>query len=226
MKKIFILCVLSLLLFGCKAEYSIKINEDLSVDETIIGLEDEEFYSKYYKSTKDRVIDIVTIRNEEYLKKFNYTKEKVVEGVYTGAKATTTFSDLQSYFNSSEAYKQFYSEWKHSIENGIVTIELKDKFEKNGNCLDRYIIDNCDVSISLPFKVVKNNADNYDKNTNTYTWYIDIDEPKDIYIKFDTTKVAKDMSYITYIGIGSIFIVAVFILIKVYINKSEKANKF
>lgn len=226
MKKFILLILLCLILTGCKAKYTLNINEDLSVEETMVGLEDEEFYKKYYNSSKDRVIEFSTIFYQDYLKKYNYEKEKVVEGEYTGQKVSTKFDTLENYFSSSEAYKQFYKEWKHDIKDGIVTIELKDKLEKNGNCYDRYIIDECDVSVILPFKVIEHNADNYDKATNTYTWKIDIDEPKDIYIEFDTNLLKKDsFMYIVYIIIGALIIAAVAFL-TIYFKKNKEANKF
>ena len=226
MKKFSLLILLCLILTGCKATNVLNINEDLSVEESIVGLEDEEFYKKYYNSSKDRVIEFSTVFYEDYLKKYDYKKEKIVEDDYTGQKVSTKFDTLENYFSSSEAYKQFYNEWKHEIKDGIVTIELKDKLEKNGNCYDRYIIDECDVSVILPFKVIGHNADKYDKTTNTYTWNINIDEPKDIYIEFDTNLLKKESTmYIIYI-IGALLIIAAITFIIIYFKKNKEANKF
>ena len=71
MKKKIILILLLFLCFGCKAKYNILINPDLSVEENIIGLENEEFYERYYKSTKERVINFVVYTVNDYLEENN-----------------------------------------------------------------------------------------------------------------------------------------------------------
>ena len=59
MKKNALLIMILLFLVGCEARYNITINEDLTVDESIVGLENNEFYERYYNSSKERVINFV-----------------------------------------------------------------------------------------------------------------------------------------------------------------------
>lgn len=225
MKKI-ILIFICLFCIGCEARYELKINEDLSVNESITGLETEEFYSNYPKSTKERVISFMSETKDEYLNEIGYSKDIVTEGNLTGALFSKRFGSLKEYFTQSQAYKQFYDGWDYSINDGIVIIELNNQLLRNEDSIERYVIDNCDVSITLPFKVRRSNADSVNKKTNTYTWNLNDKESKDIYIKFDTKQEAKyiDKKYIGYILIIGL-IIGVFYLIYYVYDKREQNNR-
>lgn len=224
MKKIIILVFMCLFCVGCQAKYQITINDDLTVNEDITGLEDESFYDNYYKSTKERVISFMTETKDEYLNEIGYSKQIVSYGDLTGALFSHKFSSIEEYFEKSEAYTQFYDKWHHEIKDGVVTISLENQLLRNEDSIERYVIDECEVSITLPFKVKKSNADSVNKNTNTYTWNLTDDESKDIYIKFDTNKIAtnKENKYIDYLIIGVIFIVIGFVITVIY--KKSKLN--
>lgn len=225
MKKKIILIFICLFCIGCEAKYELHINKDLSVTENMIGLENDTFYDNYYNSTKERVISFMTETKDEHLNEVGYTKEIVTENDLTGAKVSKKFSTLEEYFEKSQAYTQFYEEWKHTVKNGIVTISLKNQLLRNEDSIERYVIDNCYVSITLPFKVKKSNADNVDNKTNTYSWKLNDHEAKDIYIKFDINKEAsyKQVNYIPYIIVSCVFI-CVFIIVYVFYKKYKLNN--
>ena len=226
MKKI-ILVLVCLFCIGCEAKYNLIINEDLSVNETMTGLETESFYNQYPRSTKERVIDFMSETNDEYLNEEGYLKEIVTEDSLTGAAFSKKFSSIEEYFEKSQAYTQFYDDWEHTIKNGIVTISLKDQLLRNEDSIERYVIDECNVSITLPFKVKKSNADEIDEETNTYIWNLNDSEGKDIYIKFDTTKKSsykENNDYIVYI-IGIIFVAVVFVLAYTIYTNNKKNNE-
>lgn len=224
MKRIILLISICLFCIGCEAKYELYINEDLSVTENITGLEDDDFYNNYYNSTKERVIDFMTDTKEEYLNEIGYSKEIVTENYLTGAMMSKTFSTIEEYFEKSEAYTQFYDEWDHSIKNGVVTISLKNQLLRNDDSIERYVIDNCDVSITLPFKVRKSNADLVDRSTNTYTWNLNDHDSKDIYIKFDTKKRfdEKESNVIFYLVIVCVVTCVAAIIYSMY--KKNKIN--
>ena len=225
MKKILILVFMCLLCVGCQAKYEIIINDDLTVNENITGLEDEAFYNNYYKSTKERVISFMSETKDEYLNSIGYSKQIVNYSDLTGALFSHKFLSIEEYFAKSEAYTQFYDEWNYEIKDGIVTISLENQLLRNEDSLDRYVIDECEVSIKLPYKVKKNNADSINKKTNTYTWNLTDDKSKDIYIKFDTNKIAKykENKYTDYLVIGGIFII-IGIIISVIYKKNKENN--
>jgi len=226
MKKKILLILIFMFCMGCEARYELVINKDLSVTEDMIGLESEEFYNNYYNSTKERVIGFMTETSDEHFNEVGYTKKIVTEDNLTGAKVSKNFSTLDEYFEKSKAYTQFYENWDHTIKNGIVTISLENQLLRNEDSIERYVIDNCKISITLPFKVKKSNADNVDKKNNTYIWELNADESKDIYIKFDTKKeVSYDqVNYTSYMVVGCAFC-CILIVIYIFYNKHKLNNK-
>lgn len=225
MKKKLILIILCLFCFGCEAKYELTINEDLTVNEAITGLEDEDFYNNYYKSTKERVISFMTETKDEYLNELGYSKQIVNQGNLTGALFSHKFNSLEEYFEKSQAYSQFYEEINYEMENGIVDIKLENQLLKNEDSIERYDIDNCDISITLPFKVKSNNADSVDKKTNTYTWNLNNEKGKDIKIKFDTNRIYKykDFNMAPYLISGIVVFCGTIIFI--LYRKNKKNNK-
>lgn len=226
MKKVIILIFICLFCIGCEAKYELTINEDLTVDENITGLEDNEFFGKYYKSTKERVVGFLTETVDDYLNELGYVKTFIDEGDLAGALVSKKFSSIEEYFEKSQSYTQFYDDWDYSIKNRIVTISLKDQLLRNEDSIDRYVIDTCEVSITLPFKVKKSNASHIDKNTNTYTWNLNDKEAKDIYIKFDTTKKASydNSNYLSY-TIIIIVLIAITVLVYYIYDKNKLNNE-
>lgn len=228
MKKIILLVFICVFCFGCKARYELQINEDLTVNENITGLETDTFYNQYYKSTKERVINSIMYMDNEYLNNVGYSKKIVNEDNLTGATVNKKFNSLEEYFELSKAYTQFYENFDYKINNGVVTIDLKDQLLINYDSIERYAIDSCDVVITLPFKVKKSNADYINKETNTYIWNLNGDSQKDIYIKFDT-KMGADLkdnsiSIISFVIVGIAVIVITGIIYFIY-DKNKKSNE-
>lgn len=224
MKKYFLL-LLILLCFGCTANYNLKINEDLSVEESITGLEDDEFYSKYYNSSKSRVVNFVMATKEDYLNEQNYNIKETSDGELYGATVSKTYSSIEDFYNNSNAYRQYYKSWKIENSDDIITISLEDKLEKNGNSLDRYMVDDGTVSITLPFKVIENNAEKYDKKSNTYTWNVNSSDDKDILIKFDSKKLISSQYDFIYPIIIIFIVLVILFLILMFIKKYKHRNK-
>lgn len=225
MKKIFLIILILTLCFGCTANYNLKINEDLTVEENITGLENDEFYNRYYHSTKSHVVDFVMATKEDYLKQQNYNmKETSKENLY-GATVSKTYSSIEDYYNNSKAYLQYYDSWNIENKSGIITISLKDKLSKNGNSLDRYMVDDGTVSITLPFEVIDNNADKYNRKNNTYTWNVDSSNDKEIFIQFDSKKLLSEKFNFIY---PIVFIVIAFValfLILFFVKKNKYRNQ-
>lgn len=223
MKKIILLVIFVFLCFGCEARYNITINEDLTVEESIVGLEDEAFYNKYNKSTKDRIMDFVIATKEEYLNKNDFDKEKVIEEKLTGLRVSKKYNSIDEYFEKSIAYEQFYENFKHEIKGDIITINLDEKLDKNGNSLNRYVVDKGEVSLILPFKVVKHNADKVENKT--YIWSVNSSNDKNINISFDISKKAGEHKLATYLIIATILFALVLVMLFVR-NKRKNSNRF
>lgn len=227
MKKIVLFFLAIIFISGCKARYQLKINEDLTVEETIVGLEDESFYNNYYNSKKSRVVDFVMSTKIDYLKSENYKIEKKYEDIMYGATVSKIFNSLDEYSEKSIAYKQFYNSLIINKDNGIVEISLNEKLPKNSQDNNRYFVDEGEIELIIPFKVIEHNADKYDKDTKKYTWNVNSSNDKTIYIKFDSKKKIKTSNYdIIFIsGLGLIVILAIYLVVKKYQKSQLEKDK-
>lgn len=226
MKKYIIIVFLVLSTFGCETQYKLKINKDLSVNEEMIGLEDEEFYAKYNNKSKTWVVDALIWNARSILNNNNYQYTYEEQGNLYGEKINKTFKNIDEYIDNDEAYMQLYNTFEHSNENGVITFNFKERLPVNLDSLTRYNIERADVTITIPFKVIEHNADKVDSINNEYTWNIIKEDNKEIYVKFDTNKPLKDkVDYFIYIVIFIVVIVLLIFLSK--LNKKRKeTNEF
>lgn len=222
MKKIYFLLIILLIMVctGCKVKYNLEIKEDLTVNEEVTALEDDEFFSQYPKSSISRVIELVMSMGKEYLDVNNYKVEKII-GKNSGVKITHEFNSFDEYYKTSKFYAQLFSDFGYKKEGNIIKLNLEGEINKDLNIVDRYLIDEAVINIKIPFLVISNNADKYDSKTNTYTWIIDEEtDYKKIFINFDTSKKYFKYKKIVYICIPFVLImsVAIFIHIRKKIN--------
>lgn len=221
MKKIFVILFIILFCFGCRANYNLVINEDLSIDESVVGLEDENFYS-VYSSSKSNVIKNVLYPINEFLISKGYNFNEVEQDSMYGASISNSYLDLDDFKNNSKVYLQFYNSFNFNNEKGIVTLSLNDKVIWDGVSLERFIVDDGKVSITLPFKVIEHNADSH--NDNTYTWNVNSTNDKNILIKFDINS-KNEKSAFTVVFITVVIIIASFSLLAyIYFKKSNTRN--
>ena len=108
MKKILLILFSVFIITGCTAHYELKINDDLSIEETIIGLESDEFYNNYFNSSKERVVDFVMATQMDYLKENKYDIKNITKDLMYGSKVTKKYANLDEFQSNSIAYKQFY----------------------------------------------------------------------------------------------------------------------
>ena len=222
MRKI-ILCLFCIFFcFGCTAKYNLKINDDLSFEETITGLEDENFYD-YFVSSKSDVINSVLSSYKGYLNSQSYNITSKSDDSLYGASAFKKYFSYKDFLNNSKVYVPYYENFNVSEDNGIITISLNNKIIDD-NFSNRYIVDDGEIVISLPFKVIDNNADKVDKKNGKYIWNFDLKEDKDIYIKFDSKNNIKKDNYFAII-VGIIFILSLFGFIVYKIYKKKKLVK-
>lgn len=225
MKKFIIVLFILVLCVGCKARYELNINDDLTIDEVIVGLEDDSFYSKYYKSTKSRVVNFVLATKQEYLDNLNFKVTELSEDKLYGASAKKTYSNFDDYLANSVAYQQYYEKLNIENNDGIIEISTDGKLNRNTQDFRRYVVDEGTISITVPFKVLENNADSHNKNT--YVWNVDSGRGKNIFIKFDSNKKNNKMNYdILLFGIICVvIIIGVFLSINIYRNKQLNRNE-
>lgn len=227
MKKLKLLIVVSFIALtcGCSVEYKFNINEDLTIDEEAEVKETmsyfEENYTYYHSS------EIIDIFWERFIKKHPTEGYKYFHNSdETGAIVTNSYTSIDDYINKTSMYNQFFEDIEYNVDNNKITLKTTGKFYPyNEQDFSRYAIDNINIKITVPFKVIESNADNV--KGNTYIWSIDRQtKDKKISIVFDkTTKknVAKiEKKFYYSIAFGIIAVIIIIIMYVVYrVNKND-----
>lgn len=229
MKKILFLLPLIFLITGCRVNYKLEINKDLTVTEKINMSESAEFFSNRYKELPKTVIDSLfnSGNRKQTLIDNNYEYEDSKINNYPAILATKHYSSLEDFSQNTIFKKEFFNSVTTKIDNNLVTFEATDLVEYDTEDVDVYEVSGCNISIKIPYVVINNNADSYDAKTNTYTWKISSEKPKEIKITFDKNKIYV-YNIVMYI---SIFILALIILIIIILvlkmrNKNKINNDF
>lgn len=226
MKKLLAILSITLMCVGCNAQYSLEINKDLSVNETVVAVEPPEFYASYEKSSVGRVIAIILAPELDYLNSNNYLVNKASNSEGTGVIITNKFDNMEEYLSVSNAFLQYNSTPEYSVDGSIVTFHVSGHIVDDAQFPEIFNIDTASISITLPFVVTENNADKYDRKTHTYTWNVDKPlETKDILIKFNKDKLV--VNYVPYIIAGALLIASIILGVIAYklIQKSKKENE-
>ena len=224
MKKILLMVFSIIILTGCSAEYNIKFDKNMNVEEELFAYESDAFYESYSKSSYNRVISFILEPNLEY---FNNNDYSIVTDSFDGdkgAKISRKFKDINEYKETSKIYKQAVDEIEYEEVDGIVTIKAKVSINFNEQDQEKYNVENLKLNINLPFVVKSSNADKVKKNT--YTWTFDKDNSsREIEIVFNKNKLNID--YTPYIIIGGIvlFIIIVYVYFKNKIKNRNKINE-
>ncbi len=226
MRKIKI-CIFIFVIFmvsGCSADYNIKINDDLSINDSGYGNPTEYIYEDASISLEDRVRNVVR-SNIDTLNELNYKYSVLDDGELL--KFYNEFKSLEDYKkNNKYVYQQWFKNFDIEKNNGIFTVLANDFYPYNTQDLDKLVIENLNINITLPFEVLETNADIIDDKNYTYTWQID-EETKDktIYLKFDSNNNLKKeknnlylVVFITILGLIMLYIVYSFYRVK-KINK-------
>lgn len=160
------LIIICLLLSGCSVKYNLTINEDLTVNEKIEAIEKTKRMESYTRQKGKQSVyylyDMYKRPNENI--NFNYREQE-----------NNTYGTAMTKHNSIDEYaSKFKSDVFNNIsivrEDNVVMFKTtqKELLSSTGNM--SLIYDNIVVNIIIPFKVIKSNADNVNKNI--YTWNI------------------------------------------------------
>lgn len=222
MKKIIILFSL-FLLTGCTVKYNININEDLKVDETIDVKEKESYFDENYEfyERKDAIDSIWENMASEYVSKgYTYTQNYN----NTGINVKNTYDSFENYIQQSNIYNQYFDKINYIDNNGVISIETEGFHPYTEQDTERFAIEETEISIKIPFKVMSHNAD--DVFRNIYTWKIDKNTTnKIIKIKYSTIQNynnSKNLDYFALFGIIIfVIIVGLFIYSKVKLTDNS-----
>lgn len=210
-------------LSGCRAKYELDINDDLTVNHYISGLETNEFYAQFNSSVED-VNKLLMATFNDFIYSNDYFIKVLDENNMKGVLVSKNFNSLEELKNSFELYKMYFGDFDLDESDGVYSISLKNK--KNGfDFSNRYYVDEGEFIISLPFKVLSHNADRVEGNK--YIWNFDLSEntKDDIYIKFDSNKKSGDSNYSFIILLGISVLIISFITFMIirffYLRKSK-----
>lgn len=234
MKKIFIFITL-FLLTGCSNQYKLTINEDLSINEEIrMVAEDDYFFDMDYTEAK-KVLDMeMGMKDKEKI--YSYSLQE--DNGYI-VNLNRKFSNYQEYLEKSKLYKRVYENLNIVQNDNIIVINSigdanlkdfvsyyeKDTEEEKDGVATLFTYD-CYFSIKLPFDVVNHNADKVDKKNNIYYWIIENDTTnKEVNISFDINKEYISVQKIVSDNYTIFIIVAIIIVIALTTNKIIKKGR-
>ncbi|MBP3765757.1 MAG: hypothetical protein J6G98_01055 [Bacilli bacterium] len=221
MKKNILLIFVFFLLTGCSVNYTLEINNDLSVEESIEASESISYFEKEFtfyerKDAIDSLWENMTSERDD-----NYTYE--YNNNDTGIIINKKYKSLDDYLNVKN-YTQFFEKIDYSINGDIIKIESTGNFYPyNTQDYEKFIIDNFSLKIKTSYHVIKTNADKIEGNT--LIWNINSKtKDKKIYLEMNTSKnYTKDIRIIDFKILFAIIIVISTIVLYVY-YRIKKAN--
>ena len=214
--KILLLSLLVFVLTGCSGSYTIKVNDDLSINESVdIRLKNKEgLYEKAVKLFKDNEIS-----EEKY--EITQTKEEL------SIKYDEDYRSFLSYTINSKIYKQLFNKVDYNQNKKIMDIsidsilDLNSKNNSNSNILNDYDISSMQIVLDTPFKVLYNNSDT--EYNNTYTWNLDSSTiEKNISFKMSTDYTSNNYIYIIVLSLIGII---TFVFLTIFLNRFIKERR-
>lgn len=213
MKKIKILFIVLaiIILTGCKGEYNLTINKDLSLTENVnLSIDNkDDVYDKTVKLFENNNID-------ESMYDIDQTEE------YVNIKYKEEFKNFEDYFLNSKFYSRILSDEDYIKDNkkisyrGFSNLKLDDNVS-NSNLNNSFYIENLKINLNVPFNVEESNADSV--KDNTLTWILDEDDTYKM-INFSFKYLRNNNLYLIVIILCSgIVLVTGFIFVRNYLKE-------
>lgn len=220
MKKILVLIAFIFLITGCKVDYHVVINEDLSLTEEANLTGTQDFFDNYYKTTKTHVLESFIDIYKDVLETNNYQYE-LVKDTTPYVKVNKTYDSVSDYTKNSILFNDYFDEVKYTEDGNIKRIETVGFNEDEPDNPNRFEIAELTISIKCPFKVKNHNAKEVDKRTNTY--YYELNEDNKILLEYDiSSKFNPQEELIKTLIICIIVVVAIWLAIIILNKKSKK----
>lgn len=203
-----------LLLSGCSGTYNLKINEDLTINESVdltIDVSDGA-YDSTLKIFEDNKIDeskykIVTSDDEINI---NYNED---------------YDSIEDYILNSKLYKNFFDTIYYTNDRRKITLSTNGYFKLQNN-KSNYIVNDYDVSliqinIETPYKVVENNAELVNKKI--YSWSLNKNTTsKNIDIVLDINNKSNSYVQIIVLSLIGLIVLSSLIFILLRLKKGQK----
>ena len=233
-KKTIILILSLFLLTGCTINYDVTINKDLTVVENMEILGDDRFkigneytVDTMYETLKETYSELHQDEDLDNIKKYSSSGNMAIS-------SNKTYKNLEDFAQSKYIKKIYFDGLKIAIKKNLITILCYNILVIFWLFVDGMeeepIVTKLEVKIKVPYVVTKNNADQVDNKTNTYTWTYDFhDYSKRINLEFDKNRIFKTgidylkiIKYILYIIGLSLLGYIIYRVIKL---KNKKNNK-
>ena len=228
-KKLLLILLFLMFITGCQGTTNITINKDLTVVEELNLTGTTEFFSGHYKTMPINVLKnlLSSDGRDELLRENGYTYEVIKPKGYPYVYISKKYSSISEFVSNTIFKNQYFEDLVVETNDNLITLKSKSFIPYEDGDLERYDIKSFTINIKVPYVVKENNADSYDKKTNTYSWKIDSDtKDKEINITFDKDKiyvynVAMYVSIIILCFIGFV----IFIIIRNIMKKHKMNNK-
>lgn len=222
MKKILI--ILGCLVFtGCNVEYNVMIDDNLKVVEEAIVMGDDELYESSYRTSRNKVLegflDIYGMELEQ-----NSYQYELIKGENPYVKINRQYNNIGDYIDSSKLFNDYFDKIDYKVDNNIIKIETIGFHHNITDDPERFYVDNLDIAIKLPFKVINHNASNVDEKSNTYYFTLKSQtEDFKLLLEFDSS---KKFSYNDGVFIKILIIIGVIVLTWVIIYYLGRQKKY
>ncbi len=232
LKKFILILVVPFFITGCASvNYNLEIDKNLGVKEEVFLTATSEYFDIFYKEYPETVIKRF-YEDEDLLKplKDNGYEYSMIDKdiAYPGILTKKNYISLDSYTKTTVFKNISFENIESSVSGDLVTIQSKNFIPYVEDETDNgYPVSNLVINIKVPYVVTSNNADKFDKKSNTYTWKITKEtENKEIKITFDKTKVyVYNLSVYISFGILCLLIIILIFVIRYFVKKNKKNNK-
>ena len=228
-KKIILVIMMIMLCAGCKAKYSLTIDESGAVEETAVLTESSEFFENYEHSSVGRVIGFILEPHMTELNDNKYEVKNNVSSSDSGVILKKKYDSIEDYTNKTILYSQFSDDRMKYEKNGNkVSLSIKGQFLKASQDPNRFAVQDAVIAITVPYKVTDNNADKVSGNTYYWNFGEKDEQEREIKITYDSSKIKGKSDISSVIILLSVILVVLVILFYVYKNfknKKENVNK-
>lgn len=226
-KKIIIFLLLMIVSTGCKVKYNITINEEGTVNETVLATRSADFFAEYKNSSVGRVVSLMLKPHLDTLNEKKYVVDNYITSSDSGVIVKKDYSNLKDYSNNTIFLSQYSDKINYSEDGDKVTISTTGVFSHSDQDQTKFPVSDAAISIKVPFKVTNHNADSVVDDT--YTWIFDEkdNEERTITLTYDKSKVVGKNNFWPIVAIAILIIVAIvgFVVVNNIRKNRESVNE-
>ena len=179
-KKIFLVALL-FFITGCSAEYTLTVNDDQTIDESIVVLKSNNLWGSNNEEINEQIDWTLVFAKDETEPAYFYNQEKVLGNNNSGVKYSYKFNK-DNFISDSDIIKNCFDSYEFYLDDEWLNISASG-FKCSSALGNNY---NLSINIIANGKVI---SGNYDKNNkNKYTWIISEDKDVSVNLIIDLTK--------------------------------------